>query len=192
MALFVILSSLLGAQGNKFYSLPSEANGCSLPVNDDWCTKLVAMWGCDTPWNVQCPQQDHPMGASYNEATLQQTCLAVCQHAAAEPVAEPAAEPGTEPPKETNEPGVEPPIEPEVLQQAQFTEKLMAAIRQRADEAEAAGNVEKARNLRMVADKEAYIQLQKAGVPNDSQQVLAAEMAARQAAEDGARLCLFS
>lgn len=52
------------------------------------------------------------------------------------------------------------------------------------NEAEAAGHVEKARNLRMVANKEAYIQLQKAGVPTDSQQVLAAEMAARQAAED--------
>lgn len=52
------------------------------------------------------------------------------------------------------------------------------------NEAEAAGHVEKARNLRMVANKEAYIQLQTAGVPRDSQQVLAAEMAARQAAEE--------
>jgi len=124
------------------------------------------------------------MGASHNEATLQQTCLAQCQQAAAEPVAEPAAEPGTEDPMETAEPGTEPPIEPAVLEQAQFTAKLMAAIGQRADEAEAAGHVEKARNLRMVANKEAYIQLQTAGVPSDSQQVLAAEMAARQAAEE--------
>ena len=46
---------------------------------------------------------------------------------------------------------------------------------------------EDAGRVGMVANKEAYIQLQKAGVPTDSQQVLAAEMAARQAAEDGAR-----
>lgn len=72
------------------------------------------------------------MGASHNEATLQQTCLAQCQQAAAEPVAEPAAEPGTEDPMETAEPGTEPPIEPAVLEQAQFTAKLMAAIGQRA------------------------------------------------------------
>ncbi|CAE7753830.1 unnamed protein product [Symbiodinium sp. CCMP2592] len=179
---FVILSSLLSVpRGNKFYSAPSDLGGCSLPVTAGLCGMLAAMWDCDTPWNAHCPHVDHPMGASYNAATLRDTCPADCQHAI---VAE--AGPEAEPAENVSElSATDPAMEEQARRVAKILNGVVAAIQQRADEAEASGDAAKAHNLRMVADQEAYILLHGMGLMDkDIQEVKAAEMAARQAAEE--------